>query len=178
MKIVPYLSVTGHLLPVLVIGCAASPDSPDDLSSLAGVDQKSDAFSSKLKLEGTLGAGDAKSFDYSGHPRYAGFAFGGTKGDHVQGIVGCDSGAGDPVVWIVSSKFRVLAHATAMNDSPDTLAAVADLTLPTTGKYYLIMRDAHVQPGSFYGEIEGTTCFQKVECAGGFSFNHDTCECE
>jgi hypothetical protein len=161
-------------------GCAsnAAIDPNDaDLATLANQDPKADAFSTKLKLLGTLSAGEYKDVDYTGTPKYSGFSFGGTQGDKVEVVVGCDSGSGDPIVWAVDSKFKVLARATAKNDSPDTLAAVAKLTLPATGAYYLITRDAQLQPATMYATVEGNTCTQNLICPVSMRFDHVTCTC-
>jgi hypothetical protein len=121
----------------------------EDFSDLAGIDQKADSFSYRLKLLGTLVDGDAKHAAYTKTPRFRGYDFHAAAGDQVD--VWVRSTTGDALAWVLDGKFRVIAK----NDDADATTTDAHLavTLPDSGvadgRYYLVFRDYHAQSRPF-----------------------------
>src|SRR4051812_44159192 len=83
-------------------GGAKAPVS-EDFSNLAGLDQKSDAFSYRMKILGSLDYGQTSdAVAYHKKPRFRAFKFGGHAGDKVDAWVRSSSG-GDAVAWILDN---------------------------------------------------------------------------
>lgn len=184
------------LLAYLVVGCglvactASKVPVDEDFSALAGQDEKSDAFSYRMKTVGTLQYGQASSpFNYTKTPRFRAVRFDGAAGDDVD--VWVRSTNGDPVAWILDSSFRVLGS----NDDADeaTLDAHITLTLPPSNaaRHYIVMRDYDTRPARFTVELLGgpsdaDACTMDMECgsASGVSngrigqCNNNTHHCE
>src|SRR2546423_14135870 len=92
------------VLAAAMAGCGVAPT--DDFSDLNGLDEKADAFSKKLTLEGSLDYGQtSKNVKYV-YPHYVAWKFAGQPGDVVDATV--TSTDGTPVVWIVDNTFHVL----------------------------------------------------------------------
>ena len=133
----------------ILVGCVGSTkvEVDEDFSDLASVDQKSDYFSYRLKLLGTLHDGDARQSSYTKTPRFRGFDFTGAVGDTVD--VWIRSTSGDALAWVLDGKFHVIAK----NDDADATTRDAHLvaTLPasTTGRYYIVFRDYDLKSRSF-----------------------------
>lgn len=119
----------------------------EDFSELASVDQKSDYFSYRLQLLGTLHDGDIRQTSYTKTPRFRGFDFTGAVGDTVDAWI--RSTSGDAVAWVLDGKFHVIAK----NDDADATTRDAHLvaTLPvnTTGRYYIVFRDYDLKSHPF-----------------------------
>jgi len=131
---------------LLLVGCANQKQIPDDdFSELATLDQKSDAFSSKMRNLGSLDEGQTRRVYYTSSPLYRGYTLGSTG--PVDLWVTSDSG--DALAWLLDSKFRIVKK----NDDADettydshiTAQIPDDATLP----YYLVMRDYDKTSGWF-----------------------------
>src|SRR5260221_7633930 len=95
---------------VFVVACAQQKAAVDDsFTSLDGVDQKSDAFSYRMKIVGSLDYGaNSSSVKYTSTPRYRAFKFSGRQYDNVDVWVKSTDG-GDAVAWVLDNGFHVLA---------------------------------------------------------------------
>src|SRR6266567_4342634 len=81
-------------------GCAHKSPVTDDFSDLSGMDEKSDSFSYRMKILGSLDYGaSSDSVKYTHSPRYRAFKFGGYEGDRVDVWVRSSDG-GDAVAWV------------------------------------------------------------------------------
>src|SRR4051812_29587384 len=103
------------LMCLLLAGCAGQKPSPtDNFSDLEGADQKSDAFSKKMKIVGALLPGQTSAtVHYTKSPIYRAFTLAG-KGPGVLDFT-VHSANGDAVAWLLDSKYKILA----VNDDAD-----------------------------------------------------------
>jgi hypothetical protein len=121
------------------------------LSFSAWVPIRADAFSTHMKIVGTLEYGQVvPHVAYQNPPRYRAFKFAGNKGDSVAVWVHSDNG--DPVVWLLNNVFDVLGF----NDDATSSTVDAHVSLvlpgnadPSVKTYYLVFRDYDLQPASF-----------------------------
>jgi hypothetical protein len=153
--------MTRHLLLLtLSLSACSSPKSPvtDDFSSLAGLDDKSDAFSTHMKLVGSLDYGDTSaSVSYSNPPKYRAFKFGGAVGDTVDIWVRSSNG-GDAVAWLLDNSFKTLAQ----NDDADDTTLDSHITATLPGNkdasvitYYIVFRDYWEDSAKFKVSLAG-----------------------
>lgn len=161
----------------LLIGCGlvacTSSKAPveEDFSALVEQDEKSDAFSYRMKVVGTLQYGQVSSaFRYTKTPRFRAIRFDGAEGDQVD--VWVRSEDGDPVAWILDGSFRVLGS----NDDADatTLDSHIVLTLPAASspRHWIVVRDYDIAPAWFTvelagGSASGPSCTLDTECGSG-----------
>jgi len=151
-----------HLMMALaasaLLGCAAQKSAPgDDFGALQNVDEKSDAFSSSLKLIGSIDYGQtAAAVKYRNPPRYLAYKFGGHKGDKVA--IDVTSKNGDAVAWLLDNSFAIVAK----NDDAgaSTLDSHIDATLPGNSDpaiitYYIVVRDYWLQSATFTVALAG-----------------------
>lgn len=139
----------------------------DDFSSFAGMDEKSDAFSYRMKLLGTIDYGQTTAaIKYTKSPRYRAYKFNGYEGDRID--VWVRSAKGDAVAWILDGSFNVLAS----NDDADdnTLDAHMFFTLPASEKvtHYLVYRDYSLSTATFSVDLAiqpyDTSCASDADC--------------
>lgn len=159
-----------RILLVSVVAAAACTQAKapvgDDFSALAGLDAKSDAFSYRMKIAGSLGYGQTQAVTYSKSPRYRAVKFAGNAGDQVD--VWVRSADGDAVAWVLDNGFHVLASNDDADDS--TLDARLTLTLPANASatHYVVFRDYTLAPSHFTVALAGaaaTTCHLDADCA-------------
>src|SRR5947209_3657790 len=95
------------LVLVFAAACGAPSKAPvaDDFSDLS--EAKSDAFSKKLKLLGTLGYGQSATTSYTQTPIYRGWQFTAAQGDRLH--ITATSSVGDPVLWLLDAQYNVMA---------------------------------------------------------------------
>src|SRR3954453_6898751 len=131
------------VLAYLLAGCAASgkTDPADDFSNLG--DEKSDSFSSKMKIVATLTSptGDV-AVSYSSSPIYRAVKLKAENGDWIKVTVtqGSSKGDpnidGDPVTWLLDSSYKVVAK------SDDVTDAITDsqivVRLKKSGTFYVV----------------------------------------
>jgi hypothetical protein len=153
---------------VLVSACTAKTPVSDDFSDLAGMDEKSDSFSYRMKVLGTVDYGQTTAnATYTKSPRYRAYRFDGFEGDRVDVWVRSSNG-GDAVAWLLDSSFHVLAS----NDdaSEDTLDAHIVQTLGAAAKstHYIVYRDYSLSTAKFSVELAAqpydTTCSTDADC--------------
>ena len=138
----------------------------DDFSDLAGADVKSDSFSYRMKIAGSLAYGETQTVAYTKNPRYRAVKFAGNAGDQLD--VWVRSSDGDAVAWVLDNAFHVLAS----NDDADdtTLDAHLGLTLPASpsATHYVVFRDYQLASSHFTVAVEGaapTTCQLDTDCS-------------
>jgi hypothetical protein len=148
-------------LALFAIGCgthAPGGKTPptDEFQDLTSLDEKSDAFSSKWKLNGSLTYGDQVTTKYTSTPRFRAYKFAGQKGDQVDITV--SSKVGDPVTWLLDNSYRVLES----NDDADATTTDSHLTATLPGNtnaavvtYYIVFRDYWLDPASFTVKLAG-----------------------
>jgi glycosidase len=142
----PYLA----MLALAVVGCAAhKPPLAEDFGDLAGADEKSDKFSSRMSFVGTIEYGQKVDATYHAPPRYAALRLTGQGGDRV--VADVRAVGRDAVAWLTDSAFHVLA---ANDDaSPGTFDAHLEATLPGAAQaratYYLIFREYALRDAAF-----------------------------
>src|SRR5687768_13090118 len=123
---------------LLAVACVDQKEEiTEDFSDLAGVDDKSDYFSYRLKLLGRLDAGRYQWTRYTSAPRFRGFSFDGAQGDQVD--IWVRSNYGDALAWLVDDRFAVQAKNDDASDA--TYDAHITHTLPQAGRYYILFRD-------------------------------------
>jgi hypothetical protein len=137
----------------------------DDFS---GLDAKSDSFSYRMKIVGSLDYGQtSSSTKYTHTPRYRAFKFGGNAGDQVDVWVRSTDG-GDAVTWVLDNGFHVLAS----NDDADdtTLDSHISVTLPANASitHYVVFRDYYTDTAHFTVDLANTAppaCHADSDCA-------------
>lgn len=159
----------------LLAACTQGPKTSvtDDFTSL---DAKSDAFSYRMKIVGSLDDGQTSSSTYyTKTPRYRAFKFAGTEGEQVDVWVKSTDG-GDAVAWVLDNGFHVVAS----NDDADdtTLDSHVTATLPANASatHYIVFRDYYTDSAHFTVQLAvrppyDTSCASDADCiavdAGG-----------
>ncbi len=148
------------VLPLAIAACSAEDKQPveSDFSDLAAIDQKSDAFSYRMKILGSLDYGQTSTnVKYTSSPRYRAYKFAGGKGDVVD-VWTRSSNGGDAVTWLLDNAFHVVAS----NDDADagTLDSHVSATLPgntdpAIRTYYVVYRDYSLNNRKFAVSLNG-----------------------
>lgn len=143
--------------------CAGKPAADDDFTSFSGLDQKSDSFSYRMKIVGSVDYNAAPTpVPYTHHPRYRAVKFAGQEGDAID--VWVRSADGDAVAWVLDNGFHVLGS----NDDADadTLDSHIALTLPASKSqtHYIVIRDYALADATFDVEVAGPPAYS-VACA-------------
>jgi hypothetical protein len=157
------------LASVCLLAACAQPKSPvsDDFQ---GLDAKSDSFSYRMTIVGSLDYGQTSaSTKYTHTPRYRAFKFAGNQGDLVDVWVRSTDG-GDAVAWLLDNSFHVVAS----NDDADdtTFDAHISTTLPANASatHYIVFRDYYTDPAHFTVTLAGgaatPACQIDDDCAG------------
>jgi hypothetical protein len=135
----------------LVLAAACGKPAPtDDFSAVA--DGKADAFSSKMKVVGSLDYGATPlKVKYSKTPTYRAVSFFGLVGDPVD--IWIRSAQGDAVGWLLDSSYKVVVK----NDDADSNTSDSHLatTLPKSGTFYIVFRDYDYASHYFTVELDG-----------------------
>ncbi len=156
------------LSSMIAVGCAnEKPEATDDFSSLDGVDQKADAFSTHMKIVGSLDyAQTSDAVAYTKSPRYRAFKFAGNEGDQID--VWVRSPDGDALAWVLDNHWHILGK----NDDADggTLDAHVQITLGKSDSvtHYIVFRDYDWQTSTFTVELNGAnpyvSCQTDADC--------------
>jgi hypothetical protein len=156
------------IAPLVAAGCvSAKAPVTEDFSDLASLDQKSDAFSYRMKLLGSLDYGQTSDVvPYKNPPRFRGYKFSGHAGDQVDAWVRSTSG-GDAIAWVLDSGYNVLA---TNDDAPEggvdahvsvKLTANADVAVTT---YYVVFRDYDLHTTTFSVELQAKAATDFFSC--------------
>jgi hypothetical protein len=162
----------GHMKTILaclllVTACAHKAPVTDDFSDRVGQDEKSDAFSYRMKILGSLDYGQSSdTVKYTHSPRYRAYKLAGYEGDRVD--VWVHSNDGDSVAWLLDNSFHVLAS----NDDADdtTLDSHIVTTLPASDSitHYLVYRDYSTSTAHFWVDLAAmpydTSCTSDDDC--------------
>jgi hypothetical protein len=141
------------LLCALVAGCyAGKAPATDSFDDLAGLDQKSDAFSAYMKVVATLNPGQSTSVvKWSKTPRYRAVQLN-AKGPGTLALTVRSTDGGDALTWLLDAKFHVLGK----NDDADdnTLDSHIIHDLPAGGAtYWIVFRDYNWDRHNFVVDI-------------------------
>jgi hypothetical protein len=142
-----------------VLGCGApgKSDPSDDFSGLG--DEKSDSFSSKMKIVATLPQPSGEvAIGYSSSPIYRAIKLKAQSGDWIKVTVTNGSSKaspnqdGDPVTWLLDSSYKVIAK----NDDATSSITDSQITarLKKSGTFYVVIRDYNYTAGSFTVQLE------------------------
>jgi hypothetical protein len=166
-----------HLASLLILGaCAQQKTAPtDDFTSLAGQDEKSDSFSYRMKIVGSMDYNTtSSSTKYTSTPRYRAFKFAGAPHDQVDVWVKSTDG-GDSVAWILDNGFHVLASNDDAADV-DTLDSHMTVLLPdnASATHYVVFRDYNSSTAHFKVTLDGaqaydTSCTTDADCVAVFA---------
>jgi hypothetical protein len=141
------------LASVLILSaCAASkPDPTDEFSSLNGLDEKSDAFSSKMLTVGTLTGSGQVQVPYTATPKYRALKFKGHAGDLIKVNVNAWAGKvksdGDPVAWVLDNHYTIVAKNDDVSDSQTDSQIVVQLF--KTATFWIVVRDYNGNDANF-----------------------------
>ena len=146
-----------RLVVVLFAGCGVDDKAEvdEDFTDLATVDVKSDAFSYRLKLLGSLVDGEARGLLYTSTPRFRGFELRGNEGDQVDLWV--RGPRGDALTWLLDGRFQVIAKNDDADDSTLDSHLVATLPASTDNRYYVVLRDYHLESRRFRVQLDITS---------------------
>ncbi len=141
---------------ICLAGCgAAKPEAIEDFSDLSALDEKSDAFSYRMRVLGSLGYGETSSqVKYTSSPRFRAFKIAGKKGDALDAWV--RSSDGDAVAWLLDGRFNVVTS----NDDADATTFDSHLTatLGKTGTFYLVFREYALDRATFMVSLGALGC--------------------
>jgi hypothetical protein len=146
-----------RILTSLVVATAACSTTKapidDDFTDLASLDTKSDSFSYRMKIVGSLDYDQTSdAIKYTSSPRYRAVKFSGQQGDRVDAWVRSSNG-GDAVAWVLDNSFRVLGS----NDDADetTFDAHVAIALPASSSstHYVVFRDYAMASAKFTVEL-------------------------
>jgi hypothetical protein len=134
---------------VFAAGCGTGPAADSD--DFSGLNEKSDSFSYRMNLVGSLKYGQSLDVAYHNPPRFAAVAFDGNEGDKVAITV--DSSDGSSILWVLDSSFNVLTRSADQDPGVNH----TELTLPKSdsSKHYLVLRDATLSNATFTVDLEG-----------------------
>ncbi len=135
--------VSGLMIATSLAGCSGKPAATDDFSAFA--DDKTDTFSSRMKVLRALENGSSQSADYTGSPRYLAYTLSGHTGDIVD--IWVRSADGDAIAWLTNSRFKIVAKNDDAEDSTRDSHLVQ--TLSASGTYYVIFREYDGNQASF-----------------------------
>ncbi len=150
------LSYAFASLLTLGAACTGTPSTNDDpeLEGLAGLDEKSDAFSVHLQVLGTLQYGDTSDdVDYTMTPKYRGFRFSGRQGDPVSATVAVMD-EGEARGWLLDGRFRVIKLASGDPDAVVTAKLPAN-TAPNSDTYYVVFREQELNDATLRVSLDG-----------------------
>jgi hypothetical protein len=114
----------------------------EDFSDLAALDEKSDAFSSRMKILGTLASGQTSAaVAHSKSPPFRAYRFAARRDDFVD--VRVRSTSGDAVAWLVNGSFQIIAENDDADGSFDAhlTAVLPGNSDPANVSYYVVYRD-------------------------------------
>jgi hypothetical protein len=144
-----------YLFVLLIAGCAGQKQFPDDdFTDLASVDQKSDAFSSKMRFLGSLAEGQTRKVYYTSSPLYRGYTI------DQEGPVDLwvRSSSGDALAWLLNSTFHVVKKNDDADDTTYDAHIKGEVPSSATLPYYLVMRDYNQDSGWFSVTRSAASC--------------------
>jgi hypothetical protein len=137
-----------RLFSVVIFAFACSNQKPaadDDFSDLQSLDQKSDAFSSKMRNLGALDEGQTRKVYYTSSPLYRGYTLDGSGPVDLW----VRSTTGDAVAWLLDSKFHIVKKNDDAGDTTYDAHLAGNIPADATLPWYLVMRDYDKTSGWF-----------------------------
>lgn len=128
--------------------CAGKAPVDDTFEDLATVDSKSDYFSYRLKLLGTIADGGSVDVAYTKSPRFRGVTLTANAGDQVDVWVRSTDG-GDAVAWLLDDRFHVIAKNDDADGTTSDSHVRATLTASASHTYYIVLRDYDLKKHAF-----------------------------
>jgi hypothetical protein len=152
---------------LVLAACAHKAPVDDDFSSLSGMDEKSDSFSYRMKILGSLNYGDSSStLRYTKSPRYRAYKFAGYEGDRVD--VWVRSNDGDAVTWVLDNNFNVVASNDDADDNTLDSHIVTTLAANDSATHYIVYRDYSTSTAHFSVDLAiqpyDTSCTADADC--------------
>ena len=92
----------------LLAACGGKEPADDTFTDLAGFDEKSDQFTGKMTIVGSMGYGETQGPFWHKAGKWSALKFLGSKGDQIT--VDVSSKNGDTVAWIVDKSSEILAY--------------------------------------------------------------------
>src|SRR5690348_7726004 len=137
----------------LIAGCSAGKaPATDSFDELAGLDEKSDAFSAYWKVVGSIAPGqNSPTISYVKGPRYRTLKLS-AKGPGTLALTVHSTDGGDALSWLLDTKYHVLAK----NDDADdtTLDSHIIYNLPAGGAdYWIVFRDYNWERRHFVVQV-------------------------
>jgi hypothetical protein len=134
-------------------GCGAGKAPADDsFDVLAGLDEKSDAFSAYMKIVGNITPGNSSSaISYVKGPRYRALKLT-AKGPGTLALTVHSTDGGDALTWLLDTKYHTLAK----NDDADdtTLDSHIIYNLPAgAADYWIVFRDYNWEKRHFVVQV-------------------------
>ena len=154
----------------LAAGCTGDkPAADDSFTELAGLDEKSDTFTGKLTIVGSIDYGQTEGPFAHKAGKWSALKFAGDAGDQVS--VDVTSKDGDTVAWVLDNDFNILGY----NDdaSRRTTNSHIDVTLPANASrtHYIVTRDYYRGAMHFSVALKGkkasfdSPCKVDADCA-------------
>jgi hypothetical protein len=139
------MKIRASILLFVMAGCGGKEPVVEDFTELASLDEKSDRFTSRFRVVGSLAYGDSESWDYRNPPRYPAFKFYGRKGDPVS--IDVHSGR-DAVAFLLDGSYNIVGYGDDDLEH-DTLDAHIETTLRSTGSHYIAFREYYARSTAF-----------------------------
>ena len=154
----------------LAVGCGEGKGPVDDtFAELAGLDEKSDRFTGRLTVLGSINYGETKGPFSHLAGRWSALKFAGDGGDKVT--VDVRSTNGDTLAWVLDNSFEILAF---NDDGKRTTNSHIELKLPRSQSrtFYIVTREYSRRSMRFTVTLAGvrapqfdTPCRLDTECA-------------
>jgi hypothetical protein len=150
-------------------GCyAGKAPVDDDFSDLAGVDEKSDKFTGKMTVVGSIDYGQALGPFSHKAGKWSALKFAGDEGDALT--VDVTSNDGDTVAWVLDNDMNIVAF---NDDSNGSTNSHLEVTLPkhASRTHYVVTRDYFRGAMKFSVSLKGkskrfdTPCNVDADCA-------------
>jgi hypothetical protein len=152
-----------------VAGCAGGKlPADDDFTDLAGVDEKSDKFTGKMTIVGSIDYGQTQGpFSHKAN-KWSALKFAGDAGDAVT--VDVKSANGDTVAWVLDNDMNIVAY---NDDYGDGTNSHMEVTLPKNASHthYIVTRDYYRNAMKFTVTLNGkqtsfdAPCKVDADCA-------------
>jgi hypothetical protein len=140
-----------------VAGCAGEKAPVDDsFTDLSGLDEKSDKFTGKMTLVGSIDY-DQKLGPFSHRAnKWSALKFAGDTGDKIT--VDVSSSDGDTVAWVLDNDMNIVAF---NDDSGSSTNSHIEVTLPKNASrtHYIVTRDYYRQAMHFSVGLQGPATF-------------------
>jgi hypothetical protein len=150
-------------------GCAGQKAPVDDtFSDLAGADEKSDKFTGKMTIVGSIDYGQTLGPLKHSANKWSALKFAGDEGDQIT--VDVKSSNGDTVAWVLDNDFNIVAFNDDYQNSTDSHIEVK-LPANASRTHYIVTRDYYKGAMKFTVLLQGkhasfdSPCKVDADCA-------------